>query len=158
MARAKPCSICRKWFQPDARVGARQKTCSKECSDERRRRKQAEWRRRNPEYFKQRWLKERSERGKAAERGVEEAQEALKTGRSPPVSGERPEGPSVIRMSGELARLPWEAMQSEIGVETTDFIAVVATLLIRIMQSEIRSQVPGNTTEASRLGGSATQS
>lgn len=158
MARAKPCSICRKWFQPDARVGARQKTCSKECSDERRRRKQAEWRRRNPEYFKQRWLKERSERGKAAGRAVEEAQEALKTGRDPPGFAERPERPSVIRMSGDLRRLPWEAMQSEIGVEATDFIAVVATLLIEIMQSEIRSQVSGSTREGPRLGRSAMQS
>jgi hypothetical protein len=31
------CAACRGWFRPDARVGARQKTCSKECRGKRRR-------------------------------------------------------------------------------------------------------------------------
>ena len=35
----KPCRICRRWYRPDPRVGARQKTCgSPEC--------QREWNRR----------------------------------------------------------------------------------------------------------------
>lgn len=138
-------------------MGGRQRTCSKECSDEHRRRKQAEWRRQNPEYFKERWLRERSRRAKAADEAVEKAGEALKAGREPPAVEERPERPPVIRMSGELRRLPWATVQSEIGVEMTDFIAVVATLLVRIMQSEIRKQVVENKREPQRLQGSATQ-
>ena len=156
MAKAKPCSICRKWFRPDPRVGERQRACSKDCSDELRRRTQAEWRRHNPEYFKERWLRERSRRAKAADEAVEKAREAL-TEREPPAVEERPERPPVIRMSGELRRLPWATVQSEIGVEMTDFIAVVATLLVRIMQSEIRKQVVENKREPQRLQGSATQ-
>ncbi len=157
MFRKKPCSICRKWFQPDSRVVARQKTCSKECSDEHRRRTQAEWRRQNREYFKERWLSERSRRAEAADEAGERAREALRTGREPPAVEERPKRPPVIRMSGELRRLPWAAVQSEIGVETTDFIAVVATQLVRLMQSEIRKQVVRNKGEPQRLRGSAAQ-
>jgi hypothetical protein len=157
MVRKKPCSICRKWFQPDARVGTRQRACSRECSDELRRRTQAEWRRQNPEYFKARRLKERSRRARAAEEAAQEVREALRTGREPPAVEERAEAPAVVRMRGELRRLPWEAVQSEIGVEATDFIAVVATLLVRLMQSEIRKQVVENKREPPRLQGSATQ-
>lgn len=157
MVRKKPCSICRKWFQPDARVGTRQRACSKECSDELRRRTQAEWRRQNPEYFRARWLRERSRRARAADEAVQELREALATGREPPLVEERPEAPPVVRMRGDLRRLPWEAVQSEIGMEVTDFIAVVAALLVRLMQSEIRKQVVGNKREPPRLQGSATQ-
>lgn len=138
-------------------MGTRQRACSKECSDELRRRTQAKWRRQNPEYFKARWLKERSRRGRAAEQAAQEVREALRAGRKPPEDEERGEAPAVVRMRGELRRLPWEAVQSEIGMETTDFIAVVATLLVRLMQSEIRKQVVGNKREPPRLQGSATQ-
>jgi len=157
MANAKPCSICRKWFKPDRRVGSRQKTCSKECSDERRRRKRAEWRRRNPEYFRERWLRGRSERAKAADQATEETLEALKAGKQPPAAKERPERPPVIRVGGDLRGLPWEAMQSEIGVEATDFLTVMAILLVRLMQSEMRKQVIGNKGEPAEHQGSAMQ-
>ena len=70
---------------------------------------------------------------------------------------ERPEAPRVVRMRGELRRLPWEAAQSEIGMETTDFIAVAATLLVRLMQSEIRKQVVGSKRDPPRLQDSSTQ-
>jgi hypothetical protein len=43
----KPCSICRRWFRPDARQGPRQKTCSSEaCQRERHRRACRDWRER----------------------------------------------------------------------------------------------------------------
>jgi len=158
MVRKKPCSICGKWFQPNARVGTRQKACCKKCSDELRRRTQAKWRQKNPEYFKARWLRERSRRSRAADRAAEAVREALKAGREPPAVEERQEAPRVVRMRGELRGLPWESVQSEIGVETTDFIAVVATLLLRLMQSEIRRQVAGSKRDPPRLQDSATQS
>lgn len=143
---------------PDHRVGPRQKTCSKECSEERRRRRQAEWRQRNPEYFKARWLKERSKRAEAAGRATAEALKEIKAGREPPPAESRPRRPSTIRVGGELGRLPWEAMQSEIGLEVTDFIAVVATLLVRLMQSEIGTQVSENKVVRRRLQAGVTQS
>jgi hypothetical protein len=153
----KPCSICRKWFTPDRRIGARQRTCSKRCSEERRRRKQAEWRRRNPEYFKARWLKERSRRAEEADRATAEALKEIKAGREPPPDESRPRRPSAIRVGGELGRLPWEAVQSEIGLEVTDFIAVVARLLIRLMQSEMGVQIAENKRVRRRLQEGATQ-
>ena len=40
--RKKPCRICRRWFQPDARVGERQRACGKpECQTARRQKTQA---------------------------------------------------------------------------------------------------------------------
>lgn len=155
--RKKPCSICRKWFTPDPRVGSRQKTCSVKCREERRRRTQAEWRRRNPEYFKARWLRERSRGAAAADRATAGILEGIKSGRDGPVREERPRRPSAIRVGGELGRLPWEAMQSEIGIEVTDFIAVVAKVLVRLMQSEMGTQVVENNEERSRLRGEVAQ-
>jgi len=44
MSRKRPCAICRRWFQPDARVGARQRCCKRpECQRERHRRACQRW-------------------------------------------------------------------------------------------------------------------
>jgi hypothetical protein len=155
--RKKPCSICRKWFTPDHRVGTRQKTCSEECREERRRRKQAEWRRKNPEYFTSRRLKERSRRAVEADRAAVQAIEDIKAGRPPPPFEERPRPPHPVRMGGELSRLPWHAMQSEIGIETTDSIALVAKVMLRLVQSEKSTEVTENTREPPRLQKEVTQ-
>ena len=49
--RKKPCCICRQWFRPNPRVGARQRTCGKaECRVLHRQKPQAQWRRRNRGY------------------------------------------------------------------------------------------------------------
>lgn len=41
-ARKRPCTICRRWFRPDARVGVRQRACTNpECQTARRRKTQA---------------------------------------------------------------------------------------------------------------------
>lgn len=46
--RSSPCSVCRRWFVPDARVRDKQRTCLRpECRAEQRRRTQAAYRRRN---------------------------------------------------------------------------------------------------------------
>jgi hypothetical protein len=47
----RPCSICRKWFQPDVRQIGRQKTCSPDCQYEHHRRQCEEWDKKNKEYF-----------------------------------------------------------------------------------------------------------
>ena len=47
----RPCSICRKWFQPDVRQKGRQKTCSPNCQTEQHRRQCEEWNKKNKEYF-----------------------------------------------------------------------------------------------------------
>ena len=43
----RPCSICRKWFQPDVRQKGRQKTCSPACRKELHRRQCEEWNKNN---------------------------------------------------------------------------------------------------------------
>ncbi len=40
---SRPCSVCGKWFEPDARVGRRQRCCSRACGRERHRRSCAAW-------------------------------------------------------------------------------------------------------------------
>jgi hypothetical protein len=53
MADKRPCSVCGKWFRPDARQGDRQKTCGcKECKSEWHRRACARWHKKNPGYDK----------------------------------------------------------------------------------------------------------
>ena len=50
-ARKRLCTICRRWFRPDPRVGERQRACDRpECQTARRKKAQASWRRRNPDY------------------------------------------------------------------------------------------------------------
>ena len=53
----RPCSICRKWFQPDVRQKGRQKTCGKPgCMKEQHRRQCKKWNKKNNEYFKNNYL------------------------------------------------------------------------------------------------------
>jgi hypothetical protein len=57
----RPCSICRKWFQPDVRQKGRQKTCSPDCMKEQHRRQCEKWNQKNKEYFKNNYLDQKIE-------------------------------------------------------------------------------------------------
>ncbi len=59
--RKRPCSICRKWFLPDVRQKKRQRTCSKECSNELHRRQCAIWNKKNSADFKSDYLSKKLE-------------------------------------------------------------------------------------------------
>ena len=60
MRKKRPCSICRKWFLPKAHQGTRQTTCgSKECRSEKHRRACRDWHQRNPDYDRDRRLRDR---------------------------------------------------------------------------------------------------
>jgi hypothetical protein len=60
MAKKRPCSICRRWFQPNPRTGARQRVCgSDECQRERHRRACKSWHQENPDYDRERRLRDR---------------------------------------------------------------------------------------------------
>lgn len=56
LRRKRPCSICRKWFQPDVRQKGRQKTCSPDCKKELHRRHCEKWNKKNKEYPKNNYL------------------------------------------------------------------------------------------------------
>ena len=57
----RPCSICRKWFQPDVRQKGRQKTCSPDCMNEQHRRQCEKWNNKNKEYFKNNYIDKKIE-------------------------------------------------------------------------------------------------
>lgn len=108
--RKRPCCVCRRWFRPDNRVGSRQRACSKPgCQALRRRKRQAAWRARNPDYFAGRRIEARM--------AVDPA-------------------PPPLRLPPPLNRLPWDIAQSEFGVQGADFIGVMGALLLRSAQSQ----------------------
>ena len=66
-SRTRPCAVCRVWFTEDPRLGARQRACDKpECKAERKRRAQAGWSARNPDYWTARRLQAQVERAATA--------------------------------------------------------------------------------------------
>jgi hypothetical protein len=75
----------------------------------RRRKKQAAWRARNTDYFIARRIQSR---------------------------GGCRQPPEPLRLPPPLGRLPWDIAQSQFGVQGTDFIGVMGTLLLRAAQSQ----------------------
>ena len=104
VSRKRPYCVCHRWFLPDNRVGLRQRACSKpECQSLRRRRKQAAWRARNPDYF---------------------------SGRRIQARGASDKPPEPLRLPPPLNQLPWDIAQSEFGVQGADLIGVMGALLV----------------------------
>ena len=121
--RKRPCSICSRWFRPDPRVGPRQRACGKpDCQAARRKRSQARWRTKNPDYAAGYRLQRRN------------SQERV---------------PESLRVPAPLNRLPWDVAKDEIGSKATDFLGVMGTLLVRSAKDQIRlyltdaTRVPG---------------
>lgn len=128
--RRRRCTVCGELFQADRRVGARQRTCSRtECQQERRRKTQSRWRERNPDYFMDLRLRVRALAARAAAENRPSGQGARVTRR-----------PAPLAVPPELREIPWNLAQDEIGVQVTDFIAVVACLLVRIAKDQRASQ------------------
>jgi len=134
MVRKRPCSFCRQWFWPDARVGARQKVCSSlECQAKRRKRTQAAWRAANPDYFAARRLAERVEKATVAEKAasavkVTSAENKVRRVRQP------------TRMPPPLDRLPWDVAQDALGPQGADFIQQFGRVLVAVAQDQRRVQ------------------
>ena len=114
-ARKKPCKICRRWFRPDARVGARQRACGKpECQTARRQKTQASWCDLNPDY--------------AADYRIQ--QRAVQK-----------QPPEPLRLPLPLPKLPWDLAKDEFGAKGADFIGVACALLLRTAKDQIRAYV-----------------
>jgi len=112
-ARKRPCTICRRWFRPDPRVGERQRACDRpECQTARRKKAQASWRRRNPDYS----IAWRLDRRKA-----------------------QTEEPAPLRLPSPLPQLPWNVAKDEFGSQGADFLGVMSALILRAAKDEIRS-------------------
>ena len=121
--RKRPRSICRGWFRPDPRVGARQRACgTPDCQAARRKKTQARWRARNPDYAAGYRLQRRNSQERA---------------------------PEPLRVPAPLNRLPWDVAKDEIGGKATDFLGVMGTLLVRSAKDQMRlhlvdaTRVPG---------------
>ena len=132
MFRKKPCCICRRWFMPNVRVGGRQRTCGRpECKKALRKKNQAAWRARNPDYFTAWRIQTRT----AAE-----------------------QEPRLLRFSSPLTNLPWDIAREEFGAKGTNFIGTMGKLLLRSAKSEIKGQIIDNTRDPGPLPGSAAKS
>ena len=124
-ARKRPCTICRRWFRPDPRVGSRQRACgSPECQAARRVQTQRNWRESRPDYFTARRIRER---------------------------GEQDRPPEPLRLPPPLSRLPWDIAQDQFGVQGTDFIGILSTVLLRSAQDQFRPYSTDNTGLADTL-------
>jgi len=123
--RKKPCRICRRWFQPDPRVGDRQRACGKpECQTVRRQKTQAKWRKRNPEYAIAWRLDQRA-------------------ARTPP--------PEPFRLPAPLEQLPWEVAKDQFSSQGADFLGVMSALILRAAKDQIRPYVDDPAGLPSRL-------
>ena len=111
-ARKRPCTICRRWFRPDPRVGSRQRACGNpDCQTARRQKAQANWRDRNPGYS-------------IAWRIDQRAAQA--------------EAPEPLRLPPPLNQLPWDIAKDQFGSQGADFIGVMGALIVRTAKDQIR--------------------
>lgn len=85
---------------------------------------QADWRRRNADYFLRRRLTQRAAVARAVDEAVEDPRKL------------RPElrRPTPLRMPAVLWRIPWPLAQDELGVVAADFLAVTARELVAVVQ------------------------
>jgi len=124
-SRKRPCTICRRWFRPDPRVGKRQRACNRpECQAARRQKTQASWRRRNPEYA----IAWRLDRRKAE-------------------TGE----PQPLRLPSPLPQLPWDFAKDQFGAQGADFLGFMGALILRAAKDQIRPYPLDPTALPSRL-------
>ncbi len=124
-ARKKPCRICRRWFQPDVRVGERQLVCGKpECQTARRQKTQAGWRKRNPDYAIAWRLDQRATQIPVPER---------------------------FSFAAPLNQLPWNVAKDQFGAQGADFIGVMSALILRAAKDEIRPYLSDLTGLPSRV-------
>src|ERR1700756_1853068 len=124
-ARKRPCTISRLGSRPDLRVGKRQRACDQpECQTARRRKTQASWRRRNPDYA----IAWRLDRRQA-----------------------QTEEPEPLRLPPPLPQLPWSLAKDQFGAQGADFLGVMGTLILRAAKDQIRPYPPDPTGLPSRL-------
>jgi hypothetical protein len=126
MARKRPCRICRQWFRPDPRVGARQRTCGAPgCQRGWHRRTCRAWRRGNPDYDRDDRLRRRL----------------------------KPRAPAP--RADPLAGLDWSVVREVIGLQGAVVVEETGRVLIRWAREEFAAQRSGIAREMDRLPRSA---
>lgn len=134
--RKRPCSECRRWFLPEARVGERQRTCgSIECKRARHRRVDRAWRTANRDYDRdRRWRL------------------AIAAAKLAPKSAARRENESA-----PVSTVPWDVVQDEMKVEGLVIIRGIVRVLGLYVQDEMRRQAMDITEKFGRHAGSPVQ-
>lgn len=121
MHKKRPCSICRRWFHPNPRVGDRQRTCGEpSCKAAQNRRAQKAWRGRNPDYFVARRLQKQ----------IEEAEAQVEAG----------EPLTVKPPPAELARVPWDVAQKAFTPQTLVLLVFFYRLAQKSAQKALAAQ------------------
>lgn len=138
----KPCSVCRRWFVADPRVGKRQRTCGGACREKQRQRTQAEWRARNPTYWTELRLGERVEQlrkrsGGPPADGSTDGSDGTGDGGDARVAARGPTRPPPQ----EMAKVPWDMAQDAFGAQGVVLIAFLLRLTLRGVQDAMRTHV-----------------
>lgn len=118
MVKKRPCRICRRWFYPHPRAGDRQKVCSNAaCQRERHRRASETWLHRNPDYHRDRRLRER------INPGLPERERTAQMGCDP------------------MARLVQSAVQDAVGLEVAVVIEESGKVLAEWVQDAVSAEI-----------------
>lgn len=128
----RPCSICRKWFQPIPQQKGRQTTCSPACQKERHRRQCETWNRKNRAYFKNNYLVDKIE-------AIEHQEQSKDPPADPPA---QPKNASVIflRQSHQVEPvLPMDVMVARWG----KIHAIIIQYLVFQVTRHVRSGKSG---------------
>jgi len=67
----------------------------------------------------------------------EKREEAVRAGKVPELTKAEDRRPPPLRLPGVLGRLPWDLAQDEIGVQATDWIGLVARVVLGVAKDEI---------------------
>jgi hypothetical protein len=130
----RPCCICRRWFLPDGRLGARQRACgAAECQRARHRAADRAWHERHRDY-------DRGRRWQAAVDAAKAGELVAAPDRPPPLAG-----------------VPWDVAQDAISPQAVVILAGVARVLAAWAQDEMRRQTPNPTGKSGRVAGMAAQ-
>ena len=127
MRRKVPCSICRRWFLPDARAGGRQRVCSDPaCQRERHRRNCADWRSRNPDYDREGRLKR-----KLVSEAVSDADQ--------------------VEACAPLGRIDWQAARDLVGLEVSVLIEETGQAILECARDSVAAKLSGITTKSRKV-------
>ena len=139
--RKRPCSECRRWFLPNPRVGARQKTCGDpKCQRLRRRKQDAAWRARHPDYDRGRRWQNRLDRTLATGKVVPPREVPLVG--VPWDLAEQVLGPGPVMIAAELAGLMGRHAQVEMGRQLRVLEGKSARLALGGAQDEMGAYLP----------------
>ena len=126
----RPCRICGRWFNPNPRLGERQKTCgADECQRRWHAKRCAVWNRQNRSYFKEIYLRRRLEPAACGSPCPSPSPGSISR------TGGSSSPPSVFPLD-----LPREVIQEVMGRQHRVIIGYILRLLMREVQEVINTQ------------------